>query len=79
MSVMAMAAHTGPAILFYGSTPAITRTHILNSLFQDGITVTWLIGESFIIDHARRSVIPERLTDALLIRTEKRHQSVRIV
>jgi pyruvate-ferredoxin/flavodoxin oxidoreductase len=40
----------------------------MNSLFQDGITVAWLLGESFIIDHARRSVIPERLTDALLQR-----------
>jgi pyruvate-ferredoxin/flavodoxin oxidoreductase len=40
----------------------------MNSLFQDGITVGWLLGESFIIDHARRSVIPERLCDALLHR-----------
>ena len=35
----------------------------MNSLFQDGVTVGWLMGESFIVDHARRSVIPERLAD----------------
>jgi pyruvate-ferredoxin/flavodoxin oxidoreductase len=40
----------------------------MNSLFQDGITVGWLLGESFIVDHGRRSVIPERLADALLNR-----------
>jgi pyruvate-ferredoxin/flavodoxin oxidoreductase len=38
----------------------------MNSLFQDGVTVGWLLGESFIVDHARRSVLPERLADALL-------------
>src|SRR5439155_1738640 len=37
-------------------------------LFQDGITVGWLLGESFIVDHGRRSVIPERLADALMHR-----------
>lgn len=30
----------------------------------------WLLGESFIVDHARRSVVPERLCDILLQRTE---------
>jgi len=30
--------------------------------------VGWLMGESFIVDHARRSVIPERLADILLTR-----------
>jgi pyruvate-ferredoxin/flavodoxin oxidoreductase len=39
----------------------------MNSLFQDGVTVGWLMGESFIVDHARRSVIPERLADILLM------------
>jgi pyruvate-ferredoxin/flavodoxin oxidoreductase len=69
MAVMAMAAHTGCNTV-YGSTPP-NNPHPypwMNSLFQDGITVAWLLGESFIIDHARRSVIPERLTDALLHR-----------
>ncbi len=67
MSVMAMAAHTGCNTV-YGSTPS-NNPHPypwMNSLFQDGVTVGWLIGESFIVDHGRRSVIPERLADSLL-------------
>jgi pyruvate-ferredoxin/flavodoxin oxidoreductase len=70
MSVMAMAAHTGCNTV-YGSTPP-NNPHPypwMNSLFQDGITVGWLLGESFMVDHGRRSVIPERLTDAILHRT----------
>ena len=70
MSVMAMAAHTGCNTV-YGSTPP-NNPHPypwMNSLFQDGITVGWLMGESFIVDHGRRSVIPERLADALMNRT----------
>jgi pyruvate-ferredoxin/flavodoxin oxidoreductase len=69
MSVMAMAAHTGCNTV-YGST-APNNPHPypwMNSLFQDGITVGWLMGESFIVDHARRSVIPERLADIVLDR-----------
>jgi len=69
MSVMAMAAHTGCNTV-YGSTPP-NNPHPypwMNSLFQDGITVGWLLGESFIVDHGRRSVIPERLLDALMHR-----------
>ena len=67
MNVMAMAAHTGCNTV-YGST-APNNPHPypwMNSLFQDGVTIGWLMGESFIVDHARRSVIPERLADALL-------------
>ena len=70
MSVMAMAAHTGCNTV-YGSTPS-NNPHPypwMNSLFQDGVTVGWLMGESFIVDHARRSVVPERLLDALMQRT----------
>ena len=69
MSVMAMGAHTGCNTV-YGSTPP-NNPHPypwMNSLFQDGVTISWLMGESFIMDHARRSVIPERLCDALLER-----------
>jgi pyruvate-ferredoxin/flavodoxin oxidoreductase len=69
MSVMAMAAHTGCNTV-YGSTPP-NNPHPypwMNSLFQDGITVGWLLGESFIVDHGRRSVIPERLLEALMHR-----------
>jgi pyruvate-ferredoxin/flavodoxin oxidoreductase len=72
MSVMAMAAHTGCNTV-YGST-APNNPHPypwMNSLFQDGVTVGWLMGESFIVDHARRSVIPERLADILLTREGK--------
>jgi pyruvate-ferredoxin/flavodoxin oxidoreductase len=71
MSVMAMAAHTGCNTV-YGSTPP-NNPHPypwMNSLFQDGITVGWLLGESFIVDHGRRSVIPERLANALMHRDE---------
>jgi pyruvate-ferredoxin/flavodoxin oxidoreductase len=71
MSVMAMAAHTGCNTV-YGSTPP-NNPHPypwMNSLFQDGITVGWLMGESFIMDHARRSVIPERLAAALIGRDQ---------
>jgi pyruvate-ferredoxin/flavodoxin oxidoreductase len=69
MSVMAMAAHTGCNTV-YGSTPP-NNPHPypwMNSLFQDGITVGWLLGESFIVDHGRRSVIPERLADSIITR-----------
>ena len=68
MSVMAMGAHTGCNTV-YGSTPP-NNPHPypwMNSLFQDGSTVTWLLGESFIADHARRSVVPERLADHLVL------------
>ena len=71
MSVMAMAAHTGCNTV-YGSTPP-NNPHAypwMNSLFQDGITVGWLLGESFMVDHGRRSVVPERLAAALMHRNE---------
>ncbi|MCP5026078.1 MAG: oxidoreductase [Actinomycetia bacterium] len=67
MSVMAMGAHTGCNTV-YGSTP-VNNPHPypwMNSLFQDGATVSWLLGEGFILTHARRSVTPERLCDHLL-------------
>ena len=69
MSVMAMGAHTGCNTV-YGSTPP-NNPHPypwMNSLFQDGATVTWMFGESFIMDHARRSVVPERLGRLILDR-----------
>ncbi len=72
MSAMAMAAHTGCNTVF-GSTPP-NNPHPypwMNSLFQDGATIGWLMGESFIRDHAIRSVIPERLADLLLGDFEK--------
>ncbi len=67
MSVMAMAAHTGCNTVYGSTSPNNPHPYPwMNSLFQDGITVGWLMGESFIVDHARRSVIPERLADMLL-------------
>jgi pyruvate-ferredoxin/flavodoxin oxidoreductase len=69
MSVMAMAAHTGCNTVYGSTSPNNPHPYPwMNSLFQDGITVGWLMGESFIVDHARRSVLPERLTDAILAR-----------
>jgi pyruvate-ferredoxin/flavodoxin oxidoreductase len=72
MSVMFMGASTGCNTV-YGSTPP-SNPHPypwMNSLFQDGATISWLLSESVILNHARRSVVPERLTDALLQRNEK--------
>jgi pyruvate-ferredoxin/flavodoxin oxidoreductase len=71
MSVMMMGASTGCNTV-YGSTPP-SNPHPypwMNSLFQDGATISWLMAESAILTHARRSVVPERLADALLDRAE---------
>ena len=71
MSVMYMGAHTGCNTV-YGSTPP-SNPHPypwMNSLFQDGVTISWLISESAVQNHAQRSVAPERLVDALLVRDE---------
>jgi pyruvate-ferredoxin/flavodoxin oxidoreductase len=69
MSVMAMAAHTGCNTVYGSTSPNNPHPYPwMNSLFQDGVTVGWLMGESFIVDHARRSVLPERLADVLLTR-----------
>ena len=67
MSVMMMGASTGCNTV-YGATPP-SNPHPypwMNSLFQDGATISWLMAEHTIIAHARRSVVPERLADALL-------------
>ncbi|MCC6243733.1 MAG: 2-oxoacid:acceptor oxidoreductase family protein [Gemmatimonadaceae bacterium] len=69
MSVMMMGASTGCNTV-YGSTPP-ANPHAypwMNSLFQDGATISWLMAESVIVNHAHRSVAPERLADALLDR-----------
>jgi pyruvate-ferredoxin/flavodoxin oxidoreductase len=71
MSVMMMGASTGCNTV-YGSTPP-SNPHPypwMNSLFQDGATISWLLGESVIVNHARRSIVPERLADALLERSK---------
>jgi pyruvate-ferredoxin/flavodoxin oxidoreductase len=67
MSVMMMGASTGCNTV-YGSTPP-SNPHPypwMNSLFQDGATISWLMAESVILRHARGSVVPERMTDLLL-------------
>jgi pyruvate-ferredoxin/flavodoxin oxidoreductase len=67
MSVMMMGASTGCNTV-YGSTPP-SNPHPypwMNSLFQDGATISWLLSESVILNHSRRSVVPERLADRLL-------------
>jgi pyruvate-ferredoxin/flavodoxin oxidoreductase len=71
MSVMMMGASTGCNTV-YGSTPP-SNPHPypwMNSLFQDGATISWLMAESIILHHAHRSVVPERLADALLDRAD---------
>src|SRR3569833_771110 len=71
MSVMFMGASTGCNTV-YGSTPP-SNPHPypwMNSLFQDGSTIGWLLGESLMLNHSRRSVVPERLSDLLLNQTE---------
>ncbi|HEV8540845.1 MAG TPA: 2-oxoacid:acceptor oxidoreductase family protein, partial [Verrucomicrobiae bacterium] len=71
MSVMFMGASTGCNTV-YGSTPPGNPHPYpwMNSLFQDGATISWLLGESLMLNHARRSVVPERLADALLSSSE---------
>jgi pyruvate-ferredoxin/flavodoxin oxidoreductase len=71
MSVMMMGASTGCNTV-YGSTPPANPHPYpwMNSLFQDGATISWLLGESLILQHGRRSVVPERLCDALLARED---------
>jgi len=72
MTAMAMTANTGCNTV-YGSTPANTPHQYpwMNSLFQDGATIGWLIGESFVYDHARKSVLPERFADLAIGGFEK--------
>jgi pyruvate-ferredoxin/flavodoxin oxidoreductase len=67
MSVMFMGASTGCNTV-YGSTPPGNPHPYpwMNSLFQDGSTIGWLLGESLMLAHARRSVVPERLASTLL-------------
>ena len=67
MSAMAMTANTGCNTVYGSTSPSNPHPYPwMNSLFQDGATIGWLIGESFIYDHARKSVIPERFADMLL-------------
>lgn len=67
MSVMAMAAHTGCNTVFSSTPPNNPHPYPwMNSLFQDGSTIGWLLSESFVQNHSRRSVIPERFVDLII-------------
>lgn len=67
MSVMGMTASTGCNTVYGSTHPSNPHSYPwMNSLFQDGSTIGWLVGESFILDHAKVSVIPERLADSIL-------------
>ena len=67
MATMFMGASTGCNTV-YGSTPP-SNPHPypwMNSLFQDGPTISWLLGESLMLTHSKRSVAPERLAKFLI-------------
>ncbi len=67
MSVMAMGACTGCNSVYGSTVPANPHPYPwMNSLFQDSATTSWLFAESFIDSHGKRSVIPERISRALL-------------
>ncbi len=67
MSVMAMTANTGCNTVYGSTHPSNPHPYPwMNSLFQDGATTGWLVSEAFIVDHVRRSVVPERVSRMLL-------------
>ncbi|OGH04750.1 MAG: oxidoreductase [Candidatus Lambdaproteobacteria bacterium RIFOXYD1_FULL_56_27] len=67
MSVMMMSSSTGCNSVYGSTHPNNPHPYPwMNSLFQDSPTLAWAFGETMIMDHARRSVLPERLVDALL-------------
>lgn len=67
MSVMGMTANTGCSTVYGSTHPSNPHPYPwMNSLFQDGTTIGWLVAESFIVNHARRSVLPERFVDSVL-------------
>lgn len=62
-----MTASTGCNTVFGSTHPSNPHKYPwMNSLFQDGATIGWLVAESFMMNHAKRSVIPERLTNMIL-------------
>ncbi|OGG97274.1 MAG: oxidoreductase [Candidatus Lambdaproteobacteria bacterium RIFOXYD2_FULL_50_16] len=67
MSVLMMSSSTGCNSVYGSTHPNNPHPYPwMNSLFQDSPTLAWIFGETMIMDHAKRSVIPERLADALL-------------
>ncbi len=70
MSVMMMTSSTGCNSVYGSTHPNNPHQYPwMNSLFQDSPTIAWAFGETMIADHSRRSVLPERLADALLSET----------
>ncbi len=67
MSVMMMTGATGCNTVYGSTHPNNPHAYPwMNSLFQDSSTLAWILGETMIMDHSKRSVLPERLTDLLL-------------
>ncbi len=67
MSTMMMGGCTGCNSVYGSTHPNNPHSYPwMNSLFQDSPTTCWLFGESLIVDHAKRSVVPERLVDYLI-------------
>ncbi len=67
MTVMGMAASTGCNTVYGSTHPSNPHKYPwMNSLFQDGATIGWLVAESFMDNHARRSIIPERISNMIL-------------
>ncbi|MBU3917103.1 oxidoreductase, partial [bacterium] len=67
MSVMMMGGCTGCNSVYGSTHPNNPHSYPwMNSLFQDSPTTSWLFGESLITNHAKKSVLPERLVDHLL-------------
>ncbi len=72
LCVMGMTASTGCNSVYSSTPPANPHTYPwMNSLFQDGATIGWLVAESFMQTNARRSVVPERLADHILGNIDK--------
>ncbi len=67
MAVMGMAASTGCNTVYGSTHPANPHAYPwVNSLFQDGPTVGWLLAEGFVMESIRNSILPERLSKRLL-------------
>ncbi|MDT8447927.1 MAG: 2-oxoacid:acceptor oxidoreductase family protein [bacterium] len=67
MSVMMMTSSTGCNSVYGSTHPNNPHQYPwMNSLFQDSPTLAWAFGETMIMDHSKRSVLPERIADALI-------------
>jgi pyruvate-ferredoxin/flavodoxin oxidoreductase len=67
MNAMGMTASTGCNTVYGSTHPSNPHPYPwMNSLFQDGPTIGWLVAESFTANHAKRSVIPERIANMVL-------------